>query len=474
MDRCGDNYDFPENEFSYTLHSQEPTLIKGVIPFGKHPDVANLRIITDGSFDLDITNLQVRYVKIQMFSRWVIICLLAFCLCFILLSVIKIMGMINGGYNDIMQSRKRYIDIARVSALLLVSWGHFVGVGTNASDIQGVIAPGMISGTLLPKSEHRMWVLEEYMYSKFGVEFAVIGVVIFFISSGFFIPQMQKKYNGDGKEGVLIHSIKKTYPMLILTVILNGVLAFLSSDIRYSLKQYVATALNIALPTGIVSTMGVLWYLEVLFLVYLVATFFKIFDIKDVIIMYSVLLLIIVSGSVVTSVPEGWVLRNMSYLVSYAGIALIGVMFCLVKNYRIITKITYMLVAFLMTLYNIILYNSLTGVSSTYMSINTYLFAILLFIIAFVISCVLEKHSIPIIYYIIDKIGNGFLPFYLLHVHFGITAIWIMRQYGFNPYISVLVAYVFSAGVTFVALSIIRCFRRLVVKEYALIFKTRG
>lgn len=74
--------------------------------------------------------------------------------------------------------RKTYLDLAKIIALIMVAWGHLVGVSTYALEIPGVIGKTM-EEPLLPASEHNLWNLEAFFYNIFGIQFSVVGVVIF-------------------------------------------------------------------------------------------------------------------------------------------------------------------------------------------------------------------------------------------------------------------------------------------------------
>lgn len=92
------------------------------------------------------------------------------------------------------ENQSRLLDMIKAVALLLVSWAHYVSVGTWAVEVPGILN-GTLETPLLPAKEHSLYRLESFFFNRFGIQFGVIGVVLFFLVSGYLAPRMQFKYN---------------------------------------------------------------------------------------------------------------------------------------------------------------------------------------------------------------------------------------------------------------------------------------
>ena len=92
------------------------------------------------------------------------------------------------------RGRTLYFTCIKVFAMLLVMYSHFISVGTYSLEVPGVIS-GIMDEPLMPGTTQMLWKIESWAYRVFHIEFAVVGVVLFFLVSGYFIPALQEKYN---------------------------------------------------------------------------------------------------------------------------------------------------------------------------------------------------------------------------------------------------------------------------------------
>ena len=141
------------------------------------------------------------------------------------------------------------ITILRFIALFFVSIAHFVSVTTWGRDVPGVIN-GILDEPMLSSTTHILWKVEAYIYQHFKLQFGIIGVVIFFLISGYFIPELQAKYNRLALSEtttktiphLLFTRLKKLYPTVFIAVLLNGILVYITENIHYNWYDYLGTA----------------------------------------------------------------------------------------------------------------------------------------------------------------------------------------------------------------------------------------
>ena len=92
-----------------------------------------------------------------------------------------------------MQHRINYLDVLILLAVVLVMFGHFISVGSVATDIPGVINPDF-SLHLYDAAKWKLWWVEIIMIEQFSTQTAVLGVSLFFIITGYLIPMMMHRY----------------------------------------------------------------------------------------------------------------------------------------------------------------------------------------------------------------------------------------------------------------------------------------
>lgn len=74
----------------------------------------------------------------------------------------------------------KYLDLIRCIALFLVMYGHLVHVAMYSTSVYGAISEN--NNYLLPILDSKKIIIDylEILFSKLGVQTAVVGVVIFF------------------------------------------------------------------------------------------------------------------------------------------------------------------------------------------------------------------------------------------------------------------------------------------------------
>lgn len=351
------------------------------------------------------------------------------------------------------QGKTLYITCTKIFAMLLVMYGHFISVGTWATEIGGVINGTMVE-PLIPSTTQRLWEVEFVSLSLFNIQFAIVGVVLFFLMSGYFIPGMQRRYNHAHSDkhahvlALLLSRLVKFYPVMIICVILNGLVAYFAQGIQYSIADYIGTALLISFIMPVQSTMGVTWYLHVLVFSYIIATMIPKLTAVNLNVVYLFLFVCSFLPRILGNSSISWIAWNLENVSKYAGIVFLGTYVSLSKEfrsnlYRAIGFVWFFLLTFALQKVNETLYQNFT----TYSEFNTYLFAFLI-IAAFYGGCyLLRNHVNEKFQKVLFFIENVSFPYYLVHVHFGMISMYYLKQLGVNSYINVVCATIVSAVV---------------------------
>lgn len=99
--------------------------------------------------------------------------------------------------------RELYLDYIKLVALFFVAWAHFVSVGTFAPSVPYVLSmPENISERfsdaliyslpIIPQTQHSLWKLESFLYNGIEIQLGMVGVVLFFFITGFYVLTLKK------------------------------------------------------------------------------------------------------------------------------------------------------------------------------------------------------------------------------------------------------------------------------------------
>lgn len=375
------------------------------------------------------------------------------------------------GKNVLENSKRSYTwDIAKVFALLLVAYGHLIGTGTYAYEIPGYFKEPL-SEPIIPASEHVLWKVSQLLYNFTGTETAVIGVVIFFIASGYFIPGVQKKFeNLQHYEGELFwNRLLRLYPEVITSYIVASSILFLYQGIICNAEQYITSALCISIISGVGNTLGVLWYLNVLIFVYFISSFIKKYSTKNIMSVYILLLI----GSILPIFQTSFsgkmagLITGGAYISRAATICFIGIMLRLVSesdNRRY--QVWWVSICTILTVIIINVYYQIVGTYETYGSIKTYVLAFAVIAISKCFAKMLDRmNKAEMIKRGIHFIITISLPFYIIHVPLGLVIMHFLKKYNVNAYIRILAACIASFLLAWLISVSVNCVKTYLAKK---------
>ena len=317
---------------------------------------------------------------------------------------------------------------------MLVMFGHFVGTGMYASTIDGVIQTPMEKGIL--EWTNTLVGLDQFIYFKLHTQAACVGVVMFFLCTGFLIPGMLKRYT---RKGFLVNRLCRIYPCLIVSVIIVVIIPLFTQGIRFGADQIITSMTLTFELTGSVACMGILWTLVVEMLFYLFAAAVKDFSEHTPVL----ILLAAVLAGLIYEMYDKKLLYNLFYNLRYMGFCAVGAMISVTfddKELSFSRKAVRILGCFLANYLVFRANQTLIGDDTVYPNLTTQLlpFALLLLLLT------LEKKSprlfekIPgrnILYHLASLV----YPVYLTHVCVGFTVMYyVSRATGSNNAVTLL------------------------------------
>ena len=237
--------------------------------------------------------------------------------------------------------------------------------------------------------------------------------------------------------------MRRIYPTLFVCVFLNAILVASTQRIVYSWGDYLSTATVTISITKFESTMGVLWYLMVLFFVYVLFTLVPRITLENLTRVYIFLFILIFLPKAVGDFEYAWLIGNLQFVAKYSGIILLGAAGFLSKDCRWIRRGICLTWFFVLSFGLLVFARYLYGDESTYSLLNTYI-AVFVIIVTLKALDSFAGKVVDRFQRLISFINRISLPFYLLHVHFGIITIYYFRKSGAGVVLSVFAAYTVS------------------------------
>lgn len=341
------------------------------------------------------------------------------------------------------------LDIAKIISMFLVAWSHFVSAGSyEAKQIYGVIHDTRAL-PLIPTETHLLWKAESFFYNLFQIQFSTVGVITFFIISGYFIPAMQEKYikSDKSKFSLFAHCFNRIYPTLIITVLLLTIIGKYLHGIDFSIWQILATSTGAPAIFNVASVTGVIWFLTVLEVMWFISCLISKYTLRNVLILYLICLFFTILPHIAETRFETE-LRTIAYQARMIGIILIGVILQITKNMHKIDKFLYLAIGMAMTIVTINIYETVYQFLETYDNIFSYIASFLVILSSKMLFALMnniynEKIRARSIAGI-EFASKLFLPFYLSHVCIGLNTIFILKKYHVDSSLCVLGAFIMS------------------------------
>jgi len=134
--------------------------------------------------------------------------------------------------------REEHLDILRVTAVILVMFGHFVSVGSFAKIIPLIINEKQTLLPLIDNTNWNLWKVEIFIINYFSTQTAILGVSIFFIITGYLMAVMMERYS---RSEFLVNRFFRIFPTLIFSTIFLSVFVYFTQSITFEIASYLAS-----------------------------------------------------------------------------------------------------------------------------------------------------------------------------------------------------------------------------------------
>ena len=328
----------------------------------------------------------------------------------------------------------KYLDLIRCIALFLVMYGHLVHVAMYSTSVYGAISEN--NNYLLPILDSKKIIIDylEILFSKLGVQTAVVGVVIFFLLTGCLSVN---SLNKQSKSEFLHKKIIRLAPGLWTATVVSILLSFFIQHDCFAWYQIISQIFMIHPIIQVEPISGVIWTLAVEIIFYISIIHVKNIDFKFVIIANVVVALCIYSLCV-TSSPN---MYQIVYFIKFIPIILIGTTIKLSEQNLWYIRGCKIALSVIFAWINLNFNKVLNGDETTYPNIMTGFVAIGIFEIFYL---VFNKRRD------LDEKIPGFVSFvsdisymiYLLQIYVGFNIMYVMKLNGImNNFMLVLSAF---------------------------------
>jgi peptidoglycan/LPS O-acetylase OafA/YrhL len=338
--------------------------------------------------------------------------------------------------------RFQFMDILRSIAVFLVMWSHFISVGTFAKTLPGIIS----EDTYLPilNQNHGLWKFDSWLLTNLHTEPAIVGVLLFFLITGYLISSMQERYS---RLNFLINRFFRIFPTLIICIIITGIFLYFNQGIVFKPINYIGSiTLLYNLLFLVPPIIGVLWTLVIEVLFYIISAFVKKFDFYKLIALYMFIFITVI----LCSKYENNYSIGLAYNVRFLSFILIGTTIYLSESIKnVFNKILLVSSSAIFALATFQIYSLLFHDQTAYSSIGTHVLALIIFITFYIIQMRWSNNVFQYIPKTLLRTSDLVYPVYLTHTVFGLVTMYLLAREGINQYLiicgGVIISFIIAA-----------------------------
>lgn len=329
-----------------------------------------------------------------------------------------------------MQKRYKYLDFVRGVAVLLVLYGHLVCVGTWALEIPETINEiNNVNLPIIPSEYQGLWKFDSFLISSAATQSAIVGVFLFFLLTGYLIPDSLEKYSSPIR--FLINRFYRIFPTLWICEFILCIVLYISQGISFSWSRILATMFMMNKILKITTISSVLWTLSIELFFYILCAVLQKFSIVKIYAILFITYILISIGPSKNYYMDG-IVTNMKWI----SIVLCSVTFRLAEKEHEIGNnhlVKHILFVPVISFVCFNLYANNFGDDSTYFHLGTYILAFSIFFGAVSLNKYAPNIFDNLLLKPVYKLAEICLPLYLTHVAVGLPLMYQLKMWGFFP-----------------------------------------
>ena len=215
-------------------------------------------------------------------------------------------------------NRNIALDFLRLIAAYLVLVGHYVWGGTFGTD--GVIKYWASHNEVLPlldSERQQAWKIDAFLMQDLNTAFAIVGVALFFVISGWLVPSMLVRYS---RRDFILNRLFRIFPMLIFAVFVAAFIQYFYGE-RSTLDLFnvISTATLSANLLNFPTSLPVVWTLIIEFKLYILLAIIGPLNHKKLFGLIGLILFISISY---TFIHNSGILQNNKQVINFFSVLL--------------------------------------------------------------------------------------------------------------------------------------------------------
>lgn len=325
------------------------------------------------------------------------------------------------------------MDVLRLLAVSLVMYEHLVPVATFAKSLPLIFN----NQTILPvlnRHSWDFWIIESGFVRILNTETAVLGVLLFFIITGYLIAGMLERYR---RAEFIINRIFRIFPALIISCLIIGLLVYKTQGVTFTLASYLSSFTVSYLYVEVVPVNGVLWTLIIEVFFYIIAFVVGRFTCMRLFTVQAICLGIIIFSVIDANKYLYITALNIKYIL----FILVGVTIKLAEKMASpVHKLQYVILSEFIAFMGFRIYMIGHPDTASYSHFSSQAIVIIIFMLFYLKSDDFFN-KLPQIFF---KAAELVYPLYLLHVPFGLITMYLLKGYFHNSYILLIFAILLS------------------------------
>lgn len=326
-----------------------------------------------------------------------------------------------------------WLDLLRLTSVILVMYGHLVMVGGFAPAVPGILSDDF-KGPILSGATNGLDGLESIL-ARVGTQTGILGVVLFFLITGYLMPMMMDRYS---RLGFLVNRFFRIFPALLVSTLVLVAWLYVTQGITFTPLSVLSSVTLTNAFTGAVPVMTILWTLVIEVIFYACSALVGRFTFSKLVTLQAVLLMVILAGK---EFPNYWTGLLSKPALFIMVICIGSSIYLFQKETDRLRKLAPIVLSVSLSYFSFQYYKLAIGSVGTYENFGTLFLALVLFLGFKSLGGAVQNLRFTVW---VQKVADLVYPLYLFHAALGLSTMAYLRTYTNNPLLLLLAAVTLS------------------------------